>query len=202
MLSLEPFSTVRAHFKGNLHTHSTISDGRLTPQEVVKLYQARGYDFLAFTDHEIFSWWDEFDQTDFLILPGIEGSGNAPGPYQCHHVVGIGDAEIDKDHLQKLDNSGLQGLAGAQTMVDYFEEQGYYSIYCHPVWSRQTFAEVADLERFQAIEVYNHGCHLENNTGHASYYWDGFLRQGKAFGVWQLTTPTRIWKIMVVAGWW
>jgi hypothetical protein len=38
--------------KGNLHAHSTLSDGLLTPEAVVAAYEALGYDFLAITDHE------------------------------------------------------------------------------------------------------------------------------------------------------
>ena len=38
-------------FRGNLHTHSTVSDGLKTPDEVIRIYRNEGYDFLAFTDH-------------------------------------------------------------------------------------------------------------------------------------------------------
>ena len=38
--------------KGQLHTHTTLSDGALTPQEVADVYASLGFDFLAFTDHD------------------------------------------------------------------------------------------------------------------------------------------------------
>ena len=186
MASTEPFSTSRQWFKGNLHTHSTISDGKLKPAEVVDLYKKLGYDFLAFTDHEIFSWWQEFSTSDFLIIPGIETSGQAPGPYQCHHIVGVGGSQVKPHHLEQFDNRGLQGLQGAQTMVDTLTEQGYLTIYCHPVWSRQPFDKIEDLQNFAALEVYNYGCQVENCTGEASYYWDAFLRQGRP--IWGVAT--------------
>jgi len=47
--------------KGCLHTHTTCSDGKMTPQEVADAYLARGFDFIAFTDH------------DFLLKPGTNG---------------------------------------------------------------------------------------------------------------------------------
>ena len=34
-------------FRGNLHTHSTVSDGLKTPDEVIRIYRNEGYDFLA-----------------------------------------------------------------------------------------------------------------------------------------------------------
>lgn len=178
MRDIELFTTDKPWFKGNLHTHSTISDGKLEPIEVVSRYKGLGYDFLAFTDHEVFSWWKELGTSDFLVIPGIETSGRAPGPFQCHHVVGIGDSLVQKGHLEPYDNREIEGLAGAQTMVDALNASGYFTVYCHPVWSRQTFGEIAELHNFKAIEVYNHSCHVENATGHAAYYWDSFLRQG------------------------
>ncbi|NPV90838.1 MAG: PHP domain-containing protein [Firmicutes bacterium] len=38
--------------KGQLHIHTTFSDGRLTPQEAADLYSALGFDFIAITDHD------------------------------------------------------------------------------------------------------------------------------------------------------
>ena len=200
MANVEPFSTKKTWFKGNLHTHSNVSDGRLAPVEVVSLYKELGYDFLVLTDHEVFSWWQEFSTPDFLIVPGIETSGRAPGSYQCHHIVGIGGSKVKPGHLEPFDNKGLQGLDGAQTMVDVLTDQGYLTIYCHPVWSRQFFEEVADLQRFTAIEVYNHSCHVENCTGEASYYWDSFLRHGHR--IWGVATDDSHHKIEDYGGGW
>lgn len=40
-------------YKANLHMHTTISDGVLTPQEVKRLYVNEGYSIVAFSDHEV-----------------------------------------------------------------------------------------------------------------------------------------------------
>ena len=37
----------KKQFKGNMHCHSTISDGRLTPEELKEAYKAAGYQVLA-----------------------------------------------------------------------------------------------------------------------------------------------------------
>ena len=39
--------------KGNSHSHSTVSDGVFTPEELAEAYASAGYDFLAMTDHNI-----------------------------------------------------------------------------------------------------------------------------------------------------
>ncbi|MDD4519176.1 MAG: hypothetical protein PHH90_11890, partial [Limnochordia bacterium] len=41
-------------FRGNIHCHSTRSDGAKEPEEVFAWYQQEGYDFIALTDHERF----------------------------------------------------------------------------------------------------------------------------------------------------
>jgi hypothetical protein len=46
----EPFE-VSAFQKGNIHTHTTFSDGDHPPQDVYAWYRDRGYNFLALTDH-------------------------------------------------------------------------------------------------------------------------------------------------------
>src|SRR5262245_6185123 len=38
--------------KGNLHAHTTFSDGVLAPHRLVEEYERLGYDFLAITDHD------------------------------------------------------------------------------------------------------------------------------------------------------
>ena len=38
-------------YKANLHCHSTVSDGALTPEALKELYTKNGYSVIAFTDH-------------------------------------------------------------------------------------------------------------------------------------------------------
>ena len=41
-------------YKANLHCHTTISDGRMTPEEVKNAYKEQGYSIVAYTDHDVF----------------------------------------------------------------------------------------------------------------------------------------------------
>ena len=49
-------------YKANLHAHSRVSDGGLTPAELKERYKANGYSILAYTDHELLV--DHSDLTD------------------------------------------------------------------------------------------------------------------------------------------
>ncbi len=41
-----------SHFqKGNVHTHTTLSDGGSSPEHTIAWYRSHGYQFLALTDH-------------------------------------------------------------------------------------------------------------------------------------------------------
>ena len=68
---------VERYFKTNLHTHSTISDGKLTPPEVKKLYQDLGYQILCITDHNIIADHSDMNEPDFLMLTGVEINYNS-----------------------------------------------------------------------------------------------------------------------------
>ena len=40
-------------YKANLHCHTNLSDGALSPEEVKKIYMEHGYSIIAYTDHDI-----------------------------------------------------------------------------------------------------------------------------------------------------
>ena len=46
-----PFDRPGRFWRGNLHGHSTLSDGTLTPDEVCRRYREAGYDFISLTEH-------------------------------------------------------------------------------------------------------------------------------------------------------
>ena len=77
--------------KGNLHSHSTVSDGAFAPAELAALYAEKGYDFLSMTDHNVFVAHSELPPETLLLLTGTEHDIEY-SPDKCTHVVGIGAA--------------------------------------------------------------------------------------------------------------
>ena len=59
-------------FKANLHSHTTISDGALSPEEMKELYKSNGYAVLAYTDHDLFLPHHDLTDEAFLALAGFE----------------------------------------------------------------------------------------------------------------------------------
>ena len=62
----------KKQFKANLHCHSTISDGKLTPEELKEAYKNAGYQVLAITDHCYPYPHNDMTDDDFLMLTGYE----------------------------------------------------------------------------------------------------------------------------------
>ena len=63
-------------YKANLHCHTTLSDGRKTPEEIKELYRSHGYSVVAFTDHNILIAHPELADEHFLPLNGFEAELN------------------------------------------------------------------------------------------------------------------------------
>ena len=80
-------------WRGNLHTHSNLSDGALSPRETAAVYREAGYDFVAITDHFRpeygFPMTDTRDlRTDgFTTLIGAELHAPRTEAGQCDHLA-------------------------------------------------------------------------------------------------------------------
>ena len=59
-------------YKANLHTHTNLSDGHKSPEQVKADYMAHGYSVIAFTDHDKFYHHNELTDSRFIALNGFE----------------------------------------------------------------------------------------------------------------------------------
>ena len=139
------FDQGKPFFKGNLHTHTTNTDGRKSPEEVLDIYQAQGYDFIALTDH----WKRTVDQPymrdGMLVMTGTELDYTLPG--QVIHIVGVG---VDESVLENATRNG-----GAQSGVNAIRKAGGRAILAHPAWSLNTPEIIGALRNLTATEIYN-----------------------------------------------
>ena len=95
------------YYKANLHCHSTISDGRLTPEELKQAYMEKGYSIIAYTDHDVFLPHTELNDENFLALHGFEVEMMGPlapddkkGKYRkrCHLCF----VALEQDNLNQI----------------------------------------------------------------------------------------------------
>ena len=74
-------------YKANLHCHTVLSDGCLTPEEVKEIYKNAGYSVVAYTDHDILiPHHAELSDDEFLALNGWEITFTEPQISPIHGV--------------------------------------------------------------------------------------------------------------------
>ena len=184
----DAFVDCKRHLKGALHCHTTRSDGRGTPAEVIDLHRENGYDFMALTDHRYYNYTN-FSDKPMIIVPGMEmDRGLMPrvGTH-CHHIVCIGPSKADGngfDQDQRFDSANYERPEQTQELLDYLHENGQKTIYCHPEWSGTPAREFEMLKGNFAMEIWNSGCAIEDRLDTNAAYWDELLTQGqRIFGV-------------------
>ena len=94
--------------RGNLHAHTTFSDGRHSVEEVVARYRDLGYDFLAITDHDdrvSEDYWFRLPAGDdrLIVLSGIELDYRPLGQH-------VGRINGDRETLYVLNHPARYGL--------------------------------------------------------------------------------------------
>lgn len=169
-------------FKGNLHTHTLNSDGDSTPDDVVRWYRERNYQFLVLTDHNYLTSVDGLNalhgaDDKFLVVKGEEVTsrfGDKP-----LHVNGL---EVERF---------VSPPAGGRSVVDVLQQmvdgiraaRGVPSIN-HPNFGWAiTPDELGQVERTRLFEVFN-GHPTVNNLGGGGVpgleeSWDRILSSGK-----------------------
>lgn len=189
-----PFKEKGNWYKGNLHCHSTKSDGDLSPEKLVEIYKGEGYSFLALSDHRLFTNREEFNTDSFLIMPAVENDVSVGETEKCFHINGIQGSKtyIENSkygplkHGERSESYGWQGLATVQKMIDDLNNTGNLVMFNHPVWSLNELDDLLGLSGYFALEIYNFGCEIANQTACSTVYWDSLLRRG--INVWGVAT--------------
>lgn len=169
-----PFALPGAWFRGNLHCHTTESDGAMPPDRLVAHYAYAGWDFLAITDHwKVTTLAGGSALPDITLLPGIEigTAARSTRAGTTYHVVGIGVHEA----LPRREGAGP---AAAQWYVDAIREQGGLAHVAHPYWSGLRLEDLATVKGLYALEVYNADTEVHIGRGCSQVVWDDLLTEG------------------------
>jgi len=193
-------------YKANLHCHSVLSDGRLTPEELKQLYKSHGYDILAITDHERPAKHTELTDPAFLMLTGYECyiRSNPEGKYnpfekEVHLNLFARDPEnvkmiccneqycrylVRDNAMDTLERVGSERLR--EYSVEYINEyirtareHGYLVAYNHPYWSMENEAEILAYEGLFSLEICNYGSYVGNHLEYSGALYDKLLLAGR-----------------------
>lgn len=108
--------------KCDLHNHSTASDGRNSPSEVVKIASNNGVQYLSLTDHDTVSGLEEAihssNKLNVKFIPGIELSTEYNNT--SVHILGFfkDDEYKNKDFLKALSDLKEKRIKRAYEIVD------------------------------------------------------------------------------------
>ena len=189
-------------FRANLHAHSNVSDGALSPEQMKKLYVDHGYSIIAFTDHRVHLKHDDLTDDNFLALSGVEYDVNAKektnGYRKCCHICMIA---LDPDNATQPcynknltfhhpENHAVVNPNGDLEDFDFeFEnvsaalkrgrDAGFFVTYNHPTWSMEDHNDYINYHGMHAMEIANHGCLSLGYVDYNPRVYDDMLRYGE-----------------------
>jgi hypothetical protein len=111
----------------DLHSHTTASDGRLSPGELIDLFGRRGLKTVAITDHDTTNGLEEAFKAkraypDMVLIPGVELSADSKDTEM--HLLGY-FLDYENDSFQKTLSRFREGRVGrARTMVKKLSDMG------------------------------------------------------------------------------
>ncbi|OGN93819.1 MAG: hypothetical protein A2Z71_11730 [Chloroflexi bacterium RBG_13_50_21] len=154
----DPYLSLKAnHYKVQLHTHTTNSDGAQSPTSLMTSYKNAGYTAVAITDHDTIT-----------ADPVVAGITHIPG---CEETVTGG-------HIPCLFLTARETSATDQTVINTILGQGGFVDFAHPNYTGApwTTGELNALYSAFFLEVYNRVVeNLEGANGYAEVQWDWLL---------------------------
>jgi len=178
------FANPGKFYRGNIHTHSTLSDGTLEPAEVCRRYKAQGYDFISLTDHFMgpFDYpiadTRPFRDDDFTTIIGAELHSGANSLGEIWHILAVG-LPFDFAPSNSPGNDPLPDQETGPQIAQRAVDAGAFVAIAHPEWSGLSEADMASITAAHAVEIYNHGCEVECDRASGLHAADVLARDGK-----------------------
>ena len=172
-------------YKANLHLHTNLSDGALSPEEVKAKYKSNGYSILAYTDHEVIIPHHDLNDEDFLTITSYELALEEDIEYTFSSVKAthLNFYAKDKDNIippffdedkisEKISGTRpyiTDGMRARKYKFEYSSEcineviakaneEGFLVSYNHPVWNLHNYEDYKDYKGLWGVECYNHEC--------------------------------------------
>lgn len=152
--------------RGNLHSHTTRSDGQRSPQEVIDDYARRGYKFLMLSDHDVLTSIEDLRDLDakgMVLIPGNEITGDGP------------------DLLHVNARRKISPVGQRQQMIQDATASGGFIVVCHPNCYNQfdqcTIHQLHEWYGYAGIEIYNGVIGRLDGSPYATNKWDMVLNR-------------------------
>ena len=166
-------------YKANMHSHTTLSDGKFTPEEVKCSYKEHGYSIFAYTEHTHYHDLRHLADEAFLPLPSYEIAlvnrnrpaylsdsipplDATPGCYSpagAHHeAIHLNLFAKEPDTAHEIDLSGLKGMPWPDNIneaIRLAKDAGFFVCFNHPHWSLNRQETYDNLQGLDALELIN-----------------------------------------------
>lgn len=156
---------VTTWLRGNIHTHTTQSDGKKSPQEVVDIFAGLRYDFLMISDHDKVTPVDALDAKGMTLISGNEISAKGP------HLLHVGTTTVIAPDVNR------------QQVLDEIAKAGGFAVLNHPNWTRNynhcPLEVLEKLQGYTGIEIFNGVIIDLEGSEFATDKWDRLLAQGR-----------------------
>ena len=170
-----PFGPSGRFYRGNLHTHSTNSDGKLHVEEVCQRYRDAGYDFISLSEH----FMDHYDfpisdtrayrSENFTTLIAAELHQGKTSVGETWHILAVG---VPVDFAKPEEGEGAAQIA------ERAAKAGAFIGIVHPSWYGLTVEDAKTITSAHAVEIYNHGSEVEVERGEDWPFCDLLLNDG------------------------
>ena len=167
-------------YKGNIHTHTTNSDGDETPEKVCEWFENHGYDFLVLSDHNHLTIleYGKSGKSTLTLIAGEEVTAFASSNMAPVHIGAIGI----KETVNPLVCEDIVGTL--QVNIDSIVDAGGIACINHPNF-RWAFdhTHMSQVEGANMFEIFNgsRGCNNNGGPGKPSTteMWDALLSKNK-----------------------
>jgi len=178
------FARPGSFFRGNLHTHSTVSDGALAAAEVCRRYAEAGYDFICLSDHFVGEYGYPVTDTRghrtnrFTTILGAEKHSQQMRNGEIWHILAVG-LPLDFAPSGQEDWTVSEAGESGPDLARRCAEAGAFVAIAHPEWNGVTPEDARLVGAAHAVEIYNHGCHVECDRGYGVALYDTLLSEGR-----------------------
>ena len=163
-------------YKANLHSRSSLSDGRLSPEQLKALYKENGYSVLAITDNEPRDYESLCDDS-FTVLSGFDFGVRDKAiegvPTKSCTFTAISLNETPKSVIPFDAEYGSERI---NDFISEYRKNGYFVTYDHPIRSLEVAANYLEYKNLDAIEIINYSSLVEGYDEYNSFAYDLFLR--------------------------
>ncbi len=163
-------------YRVELHTHTTASDGKMDPEELVVRAKIRNYDAIVLTDHNTTSYCQAAmaygKKEGMLVIPGIEWT-----TFWGHILISGGKSNIDwrTVNLENIDEK-LAEAKKSGDMVTIAHPKRLGTPFCSEC---RFLYKIKDWSNVDAYEVWSHyNPHIREESKKAIKEWSDLLNAG------------------------